>query len=657
MKFSKVTSFVLTICMLIGMLCVPTVGLAANEVYKASAAWDNTLSDGATSWSYNGQPWKWQRKDCGNDWAGFVKYVKEMVFFGMEVGKDLTDYANRGTVVDGGVSAADSFKAPAVTAASYTGTQTTLPAVGEGWMRPYLGAKDENKLDVYESHSVARVFTAPKDGYVTITAEGDYIYDGSAKPLDGGTKPAFVRITRNGETIWPLNSDSEYGIRIPAETQKLKFDAVDVLLYKGDVVRFEVINGDTATQWSKLTWWQPVVTYNDTVVDTSKTYNSRTSLEAALNAAEVEESKTYQVDENRKKAVGAALAKAYNSWMFMNRNTLETANETTFTTFVAANDDRAHLLGLPKSGDTFNYNYKGTSGTDKVLSMFATNTTDNQNTKNAMSLDWMRTTHESNGKGYAVDSFAKVFIAPVSGKIQISAIDADGNAKIYGKRIASKEKSGPQLFIEKTANDGEPTLVKDNSEYYHKFTFDTVSSAVTEAIAIDFAPITMDVTEGEKIWFIMNNGDEVGGNTKVVHWNPVVKYYEYSPFELNAAASDVIIKKADNSTVVESFAETSSENTLNISVSANLVNLLSIESGVTKSAVACAAIYDDAGMLSGVGISEIKNITNASNKVLEFAIEVTNKLKPTAGSIKVFIFDSMSNIYPLCNLGNTAVLQ
>ncbi len=270
-----------------------------------------------------------------------------------------------------------------------------------------------------------------------------------------------------------------------------------------------------------------VVFAGDTV-EFDEVYNSAVSLEAALNAGET----------------------SNGQWSFMNRNQLVDANKTTFTAFVAINADRAHLMALPAADNTYNYSYKGNSSTDKILSMFCTSQTGNQNSGNMLSLHWMRTAHWNATHNQASNSIAKVFTAPKSGKIQISAVDADGNAKIYGKRVASTETSGAQLYIEKTSASSEPAVTKESSIYNYKFTFDSVSSAVTEATSIAFEPITIDISEGEKLWFIVNAADTVGGNAKFVHWHPVVSYIK------EATPSLPTVFKAS-----EAWSETTSGNT------------------------------------------------------------------------------------------------
>ena len=206
------------------------------SVYKASDAWEALTTSTKQAPVYNGHTeWKWERYDAQSKWTNFAAFRTDKSYFGTTPGE--------ATITR---TAGNAWTAQPTSDWSH-------PAIGEGWMQPYCQKG-------HPDYAVSRAFTAPKSGVVTLSTEDGFIYGGSSKPIDGGNRPAFVRITLNGAQIWPKGSE---GIRLPDTTeQKYEFTPMDVTLSQNDVLRFEVYNGDTGAQYSKLVWWQPVVTYS-----------------------------------------------------------------------------------------------------------------------------------------------------------------------------------------------------------------------------------------------------------------------------------------------------------------------------------------------------------------------------------------------------------
>lgn len=603
MKKRRFYSWLLAAAMLFSCAVYPAAAEGETEaqtVYKATDAW-YAPENGAAENTYNGQPWKWERKDSGVDWFDFAAYNTAIGAFGMAptlvIGAENRTAGAAWTTASGGYG---------------------HPAVGKGWMMPYLQA---DKPD----NAVCRTFIVPKSGSVTLTTEDGNIYGGSNQPGNSANRTAFIRITRNGTQVWPAEGTA---VRIPETNEQIyEFSPVTLTVYKNDELRFEVYNGDSGTQYGKYVWWQPVVTYNEGVV-----YNSFDALEAEITA----------------RAAGETAPESAWSW-----KTKRAANQ--FTNFNGVLKAGMNLFVLPENSDgTHNYSYRGVSGTDEIYSFYSTNSTASSTYReyNAMSLWWMRTTNSSS-ELKAANSVAKVFTAPKTGTVQISAVDADGAAKIYGKKIAGKNQtSGARILIEKTSESGTPTLTADAALYNYKFDYTGFESYEDYAASIDFAPITVDINEGERLWFIVNADDTVAGNSKFVHWNPVVTYL---PFSIEAGADDVEITTPDG-TLLESYADIAAQSVINVTLNASLISPSALLDGDTRTAVMCAAVFDGENKLVSVGVSEPKTITNASEANLTFAIgNMTISEQPAGGSVKVFLFDAMSTLNPLSEIGNNPI--
>ncbi len=94
----------------------------------------------------------------------------------------------------------------------------------------------------------------------------------------GEDRPSNVRITVNGERIWPVNAD--YFELKPSATTSVAFPTLDdILLYKGDVLRVEVsgqagVNRHTSVMFNFETELQEIVTIQKPVESISLSANS-----------------------------------------------------------------------------------------------------------------------------------------------------------------------------------------------------------------------------------------------------------------------------------------------------------------------------------------------------------------------------------------------
>ena len=608
MKTKKMYALMLALSVIFTYFAVPISSAeekTVSNIYKASDAWYEPTGDDVATNTYNGQTeWKWERKDSGTGWVNFAKFHNAKQAFGMTpkntVGSENRTNGMAWTTANG---------------------DWNHPAIGEGWMFPYAQTdKPDNR--------VSKTFTAPKTGKVRLSTEDGSIYGGSSNPGNVVNRTAFIRITVNDKQVWPADGKQ---LRIPeTSTQEYKFEPVEIELYKNDKLRFEVYNGDSGAQYGKYVYWKPVVEYlvNNTI------NNSYDALDADI---------------------AAKTAAGNSNWKW--KNYRGDNGLTSFIDFKGVSSTASmHLFAEPplNSDGTHNFAYRGVSGTDQTGAFYSTNSdsTNNTNAYNVMSRWWARPT--SNSSALKADtSLAKVFTASQPGIVEISAVDADGEAKIYGKKIASKKvTTGATVYIKKLGSAETISTPSDTTGALYCHMFEFTSSYEDQAVSTDFAPITLEINEGEKLWFVVNADEAANGNAKFVHWNPVVKYVTSDDFELELDKSSIEFKGADG-TSFESFAAISASGSFSVNANAKLQNASALGEE-TRSAVLAAVVYDGDGNIAGVGFDG-KTINKNSGGTLTFNIENMITTNPTEGSVKVFLFDSLQELNPLSDIGNEPI--
>lgn len=625
MKCKKVYAWLLAVSMIFACFTTPILAEGegtASDIYKASDAW-YAPADGTAENTYRGHTeWKWERKDSGQDWFDFAKFHTNKRAFGMTPGNVIGDETVR------------------IAGSAWTTEKADWnhPAVGEGWMLPYMKTGNPD-------YAVSKTFTAPKTGKVRLSTEDGSIYGGSGNPGNASNRTAFIRITVNDRQIWPAEGRS---LRIPeTTTQEYKFEPVEILLRKNDKLRFEVYNGDSTEQYGKYVYWKPVVEY----LPDSPINNSYDALDADITAG------TF----------------AGNSgWTWQNIRGDITNGWQGFTTLTNGNKTSGNVMNTfvepDKNADgTYNYaSFKGQGEAD-TQALSPVSNPSNAPKYNAMSRWWMRTTNIKGKNTNHENTIAKVFTAPRAGTLQISAVDLDGNNKIWGKKVKQPEKTlGAKIFIQKTAanvkaDETKTTVGSDGVYFYHQFMYDAAKDVNDgcNAVSTDFEPITIDVTEDERIWFIIKDGaDKTDAsydptNLNFVHWNPVVTYLSSDDFNMEVDKSSVAFTGAD-STALTSFAAIAAADSFSVSANVKLQNALALGSE-TRSAVMMAIVYDGDGNIVGKGFNE-QTINKDSGDSVTFNIEnITTTSTPAEGSVKVFLFDSLQTLNPLSDIGNSPI--
>lgn len=220
----------LILCLSFCIVCAS----ASDNVFKASEAWNDEAS--------GNDIWRWESyTDMGKTYSELTIYNDSRGRFGVDPEIPPTDNAP----VGGGWCG---------------GSAWNYAAVGKRWMIPLIKTTGTNE-EIRKQYGVSRSFTAPRSGSVTLSTENGKIY-GGAKSKDNANTTAFIRITKNGEQIWP-SGGKEY--QIPQNTvpvQTVIFSPITLDAEEGDVIRFEAYNGDGSAGYGKYVYWDPVVTYN-----------------------------------------------------------------------------------------------------------------------------------------------------------------------------------------------------------------------------------------------------------------------------------------------------------------------------------------------------------------------------------------------------------
>ena len=233
MKIKKI-SLLLSAIMIFGLCNFTTVIADNKNVYKASEAW-STQASGDSVWTWEAY------KDMGKTMETLTTYSENRNRFGIDPKLPLPE------------------EIPTAPGWS-NGAAWNMPAVGEYWMIPFIKTTGTT-ADDRKKFGVSRTFTSPKSGNVTISTENGKIYGGSKQSGNGNT-PAFIRITKNGEQIWPLNNEE---FQIPGGVypiQTVNFEPITLDILENDVIRFEAYNGDGDNGYGKYVYWAPVIRYN-----------------------------------------------------------------------------------------------------------------------------------------------------------------------------------------------------------------------------------------------------------------------------------------------------------------------------------------------------------------------------------------------------------
>ncbi|MBE7039033.1 MAG: hypothetical protein E7404_09060 [Ruminococcaceae bacterium] len=599
MKIKKITSLILAACMLVGMFSFNVFALEdakdAQIVYKASDAWYASGVDQDTNNTYNGNTlWTWERSD-NNVRQSLAYYCRLRMGFAMNP-KD-TGEGKR-------------YSGPAWTTKAAEGTH---PAVGEGWMKP-MASKTET------TYAVSRNFTAPVTGIYEFSTEDGYIYGGSLNPGAAGHRTAFIQITKqdsnsNIQRIWP----SDAAIRIPeTTTQDYKFEPVQFYVKKGDIIRFVVFNGNdegtvadeagTTYCAGKYVYWKPVVTL-------LKSYSSDESWPETL-------TNTSTISNNNE------------IWKFK----YSKDGGVTYTDFSLSAGNNTHHYAQPIHKEDGTVDYTTVQSAANYTRVY-TDSNDNTNGVNndatiVMGKWWQAPNNTQTCR------VAKVFTAPYSGTIRISAKDESENAKIYVRNNKKQNTAGPKLYIDKKSVNNEAENLW-NTEINHTSPSFTAITLTT----YDFKEFTANVTAGDEIWFVVSGEKSDNKQTKYVYWNPVVTYVDLPVNVLNEEAP--LFKDIENTASLTTFADIVGAGKINVSFDVNTINYTS------KNAIMCVAVYDETGILENVALSTSTPI--ASSGKTTFTINGMEVTDLEGGFIKVFLFDSMDTLYPVSDIGATPI--
>lgn len=301
----------------------------------------------------------------------------------------------------------------------------------------------------------------------------------------------------------------------------------------------------------------------------------------------------------------------------------------TYTNYSAQKGNNTYNFVAPRlSNGTYDYTHVETSGNHTRVWVNGSNVSDPGTSGAVIGKWWMRP------GGSKTHRVAKVFTAPYTGKITISAKDESGLANIYSRVVNNGAKKGPVLYIEKKTSG-------DSSTQLWTKTADDFSGTVgTFVKTINFSDIEVEVEKDDELWFIVSGEQSDNLNTKYVYWNPTVHYDKIGVSAPEFSSAD--------STLLDTFSAVVSAGTLNVSLPVN--SILTAD----QAAVMCVAVYDEDGKLSDAAISET---TIPGGESVTLKIENMAVKNITNGYVKVFLFDSMETLVPLDDIGAAKILS
>ena len=375
---------------------------------------------------------------------------------------------------------------------------------GQGWWQDSYNAGVSGKYMVavafYNGSAwvagkpkVAKVFTAPKDGKVQISAaapmssegEGTIALNKVAASWDDASTSFSVEI--NGTSIWSKVGDDR---TVGTSYDTLNFEDKVVEVNKGDKIYFILTPTQQSPRDSQSCIWDPVVEYGNEVDDTDKFLSSKYL---------TPETKYF----NNPWSVG--YEKEDGSWVKVTGTTASVTNPS-FDLFPQMEDGVIPTTGYIYSG-TYNRNYDAaTQGIWK------------ENGYNmAVNGKYMVAASFWNGSAYvaARAKVAKIFTAPKDGKVLITAAPTiDGSTQGYiipNKYAASWDDDKTVWSIEK---DGTVLWSESANNRTIGSSYDTI------AVEAQYA----EVKAGDKLYFVLQPTQQSPRAGQACMWDPMIQY-------------------------------------------------------------------------------------------------------------------------------------
>ena len=592
MKKFKALFLMLAVPVLI--LCFHFSALAADGgyVYSSDEAWPETVTN-TTEITNDDEIWTFKYSlDSGSTYSDYTLTAGNNTYY--FVAPNLEDDGTYDyTYVETSGNHTRVFRAESTT----TDPSTQGDIIGKWWMKP-AGAT---------TRRVAKVFTAPYTGKITISAKDE---SGDAKIyskaiLDGNTAGPVLYIikkTTGGESteIWKQIMDYS-GSNGTTQLKTLSFGDIDIEVSKGEEIWFVVSGEQSANGKTKFVYWNPVISYN-----TKYAFSSDEAWpETVTNTTEITNN-----DE---------------IWNFK----YSTDDGSTYTEFSASGGNNTYWLAAPQKNNDGTYDYAYVESSGNHTRAFWNGSGDITTSGDALGKWWIKLAKATNRR------VAKVFISPYSGTINISAKDESGDAKIYSRAIYDGAQKGPVLYIVKKTADGESVEL-----WKQAMDFSGSDGSTIQLKTYSFDELSVEVNEGEEIWFIVSSEQSANDRTKYVYWNPTVTYE-------NIAAGTPEFTSAEGNELA-TFEDVVSAGKINVTLPVSTVLITDTE------AVMCVAVYNADGTLSDVQISSKTTIPGSGSTYAKISDMSVKNI--TDGYVKVFLFDSMETLVPLSDIGTTKQL-
>lgn len=665
-------SIVLTIVMMMGLIAVPTSGLAANEslpYYQWSENFDTRISTG----SYVKDEWN----------TGYVT-IASGAFTGETLLTTSSTTVN-GYKIPGGVYQEEAFTTVASASNPYG-------RASKYWIFPAGNA--QQKIT-----NPARTFTATQDGSVLI-----YAIDADSRvAIDTyvGVTPKTntkLNITKNGTQIWSFE-DTTASLSLPLWNYHRFIEPVKTDVVQGDILMFVMDdsylddNFDTAwANWKKMpTYWDPVVAYlpSDRADGTRPLIYENVALgqkftenygvavtrdNIKITGSENAKVSTFNIDENNNvtfsfdgliggytyivqvtdpnnvnKALDTFVIKTndnfYQASAYYDTEIRYTAGSTTngksvwngqpsFPFFSRYDNSDASTAG---GGNNYNQStlvsamFNDTTVFYSEGETFYNSWRYNADIQGGVEKYWMYAPQQTT-TDYLV---SRVWRVPKNGYISITCRDDMGNQNIKGRlKNATNETFATKLSVRDAGVGG----------FYANKGTKLWEDEIKPGETLAFKTITMPVSTNQRLFFTLDaSGAETTDELKqaLVYWDPVITYIP------GIDCGDVTFTLGENTlTSFSDVAGAQSDVTVTVPVTPYDMN--------GETAIGAVAVYDGEGKLVNCAFGTQTTLgTEAVN--LEIILPKMDEAV-SSGYIKVFLFNNLTSITPLSAIGSEPIL-
>lgn len=561
-----------------------------NTQWNMAVYWDPVITYNSYEWqlpsyqasdayveSSNGNPagqWQWERYELATE-----QYIK----------LDMFKYpANNNAPFDTGAE----FPLPeneTTTSGFGMHNDKNTVAVGKYWMHSSANTT-EGDARYYKNNYTVRTFTVPQTGNVTISAEdaeGNSTIMGQQRTSSVGPNVRIMR-ERDGENtqIWPAS-----GWQQVAGNAKVAFQPLALNVRQGDKLHFELTTDHLSTSqvWRYQVYWDPVVTYNALCEIESFTPAATENLspaqqftltlaEAAGGAFAAEEisitgagtpavssvqsadgtavsfafsglqaGEAYQVTVKDPADAGIVLYRfgfttmpdTYRASDYYstgaNPCTVDGMSPWQWEAYSVSDDTYARLAGgvYATRFDSDNYRFVYSEPGTEDYSAYKRDGNNNSSTN--VGRHWMAAAMSGSSTEKTNYYAVRTFTAPADGIATVSALDQEGQSRLYGMAKPSFDSVPDVRVVLERGDEKSVVWPSDGWESVPNSTMTTTEDGTSYTVrTVDFTPFALQLQSGDKLHFELRDPTANGAaNWNMgAYWDPVVAYDSFGSAQL-----------------------------------------------------------------------------------------------------------------------------